>query len=143
MIHQDINFRNGKESDQTHRTISDQTRMIREKYADHHTTPVVFTNLSIPKAINLYETEALVSVMKEVNQLHEKGVWTLITYDDIKKSRIIRSLIFLKRKRDGTLKARLVADGRLQVRDNNQSDVRKIKILKHHFHCTYSVWYWY
>ena len=71
--------------------------------------------------MHLYGTEALASVMKEVNQLHDKGVWTPIKYDDIKnKSRIIRSLIFLKRKRDGTLKARLVADGRMQVRDNNQ-----------------------
>ena len=122
MIREDINFRNEKESDQTHRyNLRPGRSDWREKYADHYTTPVVFTNLSIPKAMHLYGTEALASVMKEVNQLHDKGVWTPIKYDDIKnKSRIIRSLIFLKRKRDGTLKARLVADGRMQVRDNNQ-----------------------
>ena len=52
--------------------------------------------------------------MKEVNQLHDKGVWSPVKYEDIKDTdKIIRSLIFLKRKRDGTLKARLVADGRM------------------------------
>ena len=71
-------------------------------------TPVVLTNLTIPKAMKLYGTEALASVMKEVSQLHEKHVWTSIKYDSIvNKAKIIRSLIFLKRKRDGSLKARL------------------------------------
>jgi len=84
-------------------------------------TPVVLTNLTIPKAMKLYGTEALASVMKEVSQLHEKHVWTSIKYDSIvNKAKIIRSLIFLKRKRDGSLKARLVADGRMQDRDNGQ-----------------------
>ena len=97
MIHRDINFRNEKESDQTHRYDLRPGRSDwRERYADHYATPVVFTNLSIPKAMHLYGTEALASVMKVVNQLHDKGVWTPIKYDDIKnKSRIIRSLIFL------------------------------------------------
>jgi hypothetical protein len=32
--------------------------------------------------------------MKEVNQLHDKGVWTLAKYDDIEnKCKIIRSLV--------------------------------------------------
>ena len=85
-------------------------------------TPVVLANLTIPKAMKLYGTEALASVMKEVSQLHEKHVWTSIKYDSIyvNKAKIIRSLIFLKRKRDGSLKARLVADGRMQDRDNGQ-----------------------
>ena len=76
-IREDINFRNEKESDQTHGyNLRPGRSDWRERYADHYiyTTPVVFTNLSIPKAIHLYGTEALVSVMKEVNQLHDKGV---------------------------------------------------------------------
>ena len=81
----------------------------------------MLTNLSIPKAIKLFGAEALASVMKEVRQLHDKRVWTPVSYDSINnKAKIIRSLIFLKRKRDGTLKARLVADGRMQVRDDDQ-----------------------
>ena len=47
-------------------------------------------------------------------------MWHPVKYEDIHdKSKIIRSL-FLKVKRDGTLKARLVADGRMQDRNNDQ-----------------------
>ena len=54
------------------------------------------TNL-IPKAMKLYGTEALPSVMKEVSQLHEKHVWTSIKHDSIvNNAKIIRSLIFFK-----------------------------------------------
>ena len=31
---------------------------VRDRYADHYTVPVVLTNLSIPKAMKLYEMEA-------------------------------------------------------------------------------------
>ena len=59
--------------------------------------------------------------MKELNQLHDKGVWHPVKYDEIcDKKKIIRSLIFLKVKMDVTLKARLVADRRMQDRDNGQ-----------------------
>ena len=59
--------------------------------------------------------------MKELNQLRDKGVWHPVKYDEIcDKKKIIRSLIFLKVKRDGTLEARLVADGRMQDWDNGQ-----------------------
>ena len=86
----------------------------RTKYPDEYTAPVILSNLSIPKAIRLY-VEAVASIMKEMGQLQEKGVWKPTKYDDIQdKTKIIRSLLFLKRKRDGTLKARLVADGRKQ-----------------------------
>jgi hypothetical protein len=83
-----------------------------DKYADHYVNAVILTKSSIPKAMKLFESEALAAAMKEVNQLHDKGVWSPVKYEDIKDTdKIIRSLIFLKRKRDGTLKARLVADG--------------------------------
>jgi len=56
--------------------------------------------------------------MKEVRPLHDKGVWTPVKYENIEnKGKII---IFLKRKRDGTVKARMVDDGRMQIRDNGQ-----------------------
>ena len=104
MTHQDINFRDEKELDQTHRyNIRPGRSDWRERYPNHYTTPVVFTNRSRKQCIQ-YGTESLASVMKEVNQLHDNEVWTPIKYDDIKnKSRIISSLIFLKRKRDDTL----------------------------------------
>ena len=74
-----------------------------------------------PEGHDAVRNRALASVIKEVRQLHNKGVWTPIEYDNImNKSRIVRSLIFLKRKRDGTLKARFVADGRMQIIDISQ-----------------------
>jgi hypothetical protein len=48
--------------------------------------------------------------------MHEKGVWTPLVYEhnnDQDKKKVIRSLLFLKRKRDGSFK-----DGRMQDRDN-------------------------
>ena len=107
--------------DVTHRYNLRQSRSDwGARYVDHYTTPVVLTNL-IPKAMKLYGTETLPNAMKEVSQLHEKHVWTSIKHDSIvNKAKIIRSLIFLKPRRDGSLKARMVADGRMQDRDNEQ-----------------------
>jgi len=42
---------------------------------------VILSNLSIPKAIRLYGGEAVSSIMKEMNQLQDKGVWTPIKYE--------------------------------------------------------------
>ena len=68
--------------------------------------------------MHLYGTEALASVKKVVNQLHDKGVWTPIKYDDIKKIKNHTQFNISELKRDGTLKA----SGRRkkQVRDNNE-----------------------
>jgi hypothetical protein len=118
VIDLDMMVRNDGVKDITHQY---NLRSNKNDLREHYTVSVVLTNLSIPKAIKLYGTEALASVMKEMNQLHDKGVWTPVQYESIEnKAKIIRSLIFLKRKRDGTLKARLVADGRMQVRDDGQ-----------------------
>ena len=56
-------------------------------------------NLSIPKAIRLYGVGDVASIMKETGKLQDKGVWTPIKYENIEdKSKIIRRLLFLKRK---------------------------------------------
>ena len=78
-----------------------------------YTAPVILSNLSIPKAIRLYGVETVTSIMKEIDQLQDKGVWTPIKYENIEDKSKIITLLFLKRKRDGTLKARLLADGRM------------------------------
>jgi hypothetical protein len=80
---------------------------------------IVLTNLNITQAVKQFGEEAALSVMKEISQLHEKGVWTPLKFEGLtsnEKRKIIKSILFLKRKRDGTLKARLVADGRMQDR---------------------------
>jgi hypothetical protein len=110
--------------DITHRySLREKRPEWRDRYSEHYTAAVVLTNLSIPKAIKLYGIEALASVMKEMLQLHDKGVWIPTKYENIgDKTKIIRSLLFLKRKRDGSLKARLVADGRMQDRSASQDN---------------------
>lgn len=80
---------------------------------------IILTNLNITQAVKQFGEEAALAVMKEISQLHEKGVWKPLKYQDLtseEKKKIIKSILFLKRKRDGTLKARLVADGRMQDR---------------------------
>ena len=70
----------------THRYDLRPTRSSwRDRFADY-TTPIVLTNLSIPKAIKLYGQEALGSVMKEVRQLHDKGVCTPVNYENIENT---------------------------------------------------------
>jgi len=50
-------------------------------------------------------------------------VWTPIKYENIEdESKIIIRLLFLKRKRDGTLKTRLVEDGLMQDRSTSQDN---------------------
>ena len=124
IINADNQIRGENNIDSTHRYNLRSARSDwRDRYSEEYTAHVVLTNLSIPKAIKLYGVEALASIMKEMNQLQDKGVWTPLKYENIKdKSKIIRSLLFLKRKRDGSLKARLVADGRMQDRSTSQDN---------------------
>ena len=124
IIKMDNNFRSEDNMDITHRYDLRTVRSDwRKKYPSGYTASVILSNLSIPKAIRLYGVEAVASIMKEMHQLQDKGVWTPIKYENIEdKSKIIRSLLFLKRKRDGTLKARLVADGRMQDRSTSQDN---------------------
>jgi hypothetical protein len=91
IINEDNKLRNDESMDTTHRyNLRESRSNWRERYGDHYATPAVLTNLSIPKAIKLYGTEALASVMKEASQLHDKGVWTPVNYDEIiNKSKII------------------------------------------------------
>ena len=94
----------------------------RTKHQDEYTAPVILSNLSISKAIRLYGVEA-VAFLHQIGQLQDKGVWAPIKYENIQdKSKIIRCILFLKRKIDVILKARLVADGRMQDRSTSQDN---------------------
>ena len=56
----------------------------------------------------------------------KKGVFRPVHHDglsDEQRKKILRSIMFLKLKRDGRLKARLVADGRLQAFFGTESEV--------------------
>jgi hypothetical protein len=86
-------------------------------YDSDDDSELVLTNLSIKKAMNLYPDESTESIKKELGQMVEKKVWKPVHKNDIGNNNIIRSLMFIKRKRDGRLKSRLVADGRMQLKE--------------------------
>jgi hypothetical protein len=80
---------------------------------------VALTNISHRKAIKEIGLEAAVSMMTEMAQMHSKKVFEPVQYtmlDAQQRSKVVRSHLFMKRKRDGRLKSRLVVDGRTQDR---------------------------
>jgi hypothetical protein len=88
----------------------------KEKYA------YAFTNISVKKGVQTIGEPAILSIMKEMNQLHEKKVFHPVSYgglDRRMRGKLIRSHLFLKKKRDGRLKSRLVADGSMQERSSS------------------------
>lgn len=75
------------------------------------------TTMSVSTALREDEAGALESMLKEMRQLHEKGVFHPVQYEELtheQRKKILRTLMFVKRKRDGTLKARACVDGRKQ-----------------------------
>jgi hypothetical protein len=63
--------------------------------------------------------DAIVSMMSELRQLHRKGIFRPVkpkSFRFLKRRKILRTIMFLKKKRDGRIKSRLVADGSRQSR---------------------------
>jgi len=90
-------------------------------HAYHH----VLTTFTPKKAIIEFGDEAEESMLKEMSQLHHKGVFEPIRYETLtpkQKVRILRSLMFLKRKRTGLLKSRFCANGSIQIRSMSAVD---------------------
>ena len=85
----------------------------------------VLATYNIKKAVEEYGNEGTQSMLKEMKQLHDKDVFEPMDYNSLserQKSKILRSLMFVKRKRNGTLKSRFLADGSQQVRSLSQID---------------------
>jgi hypothetical protein len=79
----------------------------------------VLTTYSVKNGIKEFGAEAIDSMKKEMNQLHQKGVFEPVKYSELtnkQKVRMLRSLMFLKRKRNNILKSRFVANGSMQIR---------------------------
>ena len=75
------------------------------------------TNLSVPKALKECGSEALMSLFNESGQMVTKEVFHPVQWESLswkQKRQVLRSLMFLKRKRDGRLKSRFCVDGRPQ-----------------------------
>lgn len=89
-----------------------------KKYGETFTS-VAFTNYSVKRGVKDIGLEAVIAMMKEMLQMHKKKVFHPVHFKGLSKTQLkktIRSLMFLKRKRDGRLKARFCADGRNEFR---------------------------
>jgi hypothetical protein len=78
---------------------------------------VSLTNLSVKRGLQLYGDEAHQAIVAEMAQLHNKNVFEGVKYNTLnakQKRKILKTLMFLKKKRDGRMKARACVDGRKQ-----------------------------
>lgn len=76
------------------------------------------SQLSVPKSITAWGDKAVDAICAELYQLVDKDVFAPLDYDSLSpedKKIVLRTLMFVKIKRDGKVKARLCMDGRLQA----------------------------
>jgi hypothetical protein len=82
-------------------------------------------NISVKRGVQQLGEMAIVSMMDELSQLHERKSFLPIKYDKLtvsQRNQCIRSILFLKQKGDGRIKSRLVTDGSMQIR-SSESDL--------------------
>jgi hypothetical protein len=101
-------------------------RKRREKWSPHNLlVAITLTNYSIKKGLELFGEEAVESMISELEQLHRKNVFCPVDVRKLnhdQRSKILRTLMFLKRKRDGRLKSRACVDGSPQSRFDTETD---------------------
>jgi Reverse transcriptase (RNA-dependent DNA polymerase) len=88
-------------------------------YSHLHATleSTVMTQYNMKKGIKLFGTAGTDAVLKELKQLHDKNTFEPKSADSLsqeEKSAALQCLMFLKEKRNGTIKGRGCADGRKQ-----------------------------
>ena len=79
----------------------------------------MYVNGKLPSNVDF--NEALISLTKEMLQLHKKKVFHAVYKHLLTKSqlqKLLKSLMFLKRKRDGSLKSRFCCNGKRQDRNS-------------------------
>jgi len=103
------------------RTNNYNLRPRRERNYDHlfinHTMPVTTPQMNMKQGIIVFGKAGVQAVKKELLQLHERKVMMAqhaTNLTRIQKRQALAYLMFLKRKRCGTIKARGCADGRKQ-----------------------------
>ena len=87
---------------------------------------VILTQMNIKEGLLAFGEKGNEAILKELRQLHQKNALLPImkenlSYEERKKA--LRYLMFLKEKRDGTIKARGCADGRPQRQYTAKTDV--------------------
>jgi hypothetical protein len=90
---------------------------VLEKHARIH-RGIALSTMSVKVGIKKHGQAALKSLFEELKQLHDKGVFEAIDQNALTEAqlkRILRTLLFMKEKRDGRLKSRLCVDGSKQT----------------------------
>jgi hypothetical protein len=86
---------------------------------------IMMTQLNVKEGIRQFGEKGNEALLKELNQLHERQALMPkkkedMSYEERKKA--LRYLMFIKEKRDGTIKARGCADGRSQREYTDKAD---------------------
>jgi len=87
---------------------------------------VILTQMNIKQGLLTFGEKGSQAISKELKQLHDKGAITPIQRSDMtteERKKALRYLMFLKEKRDGTIKARGCADGRPQRQYTRKEEV--------------------
>ena len=77
----------------------------------------MMTQLNIKDGLKAFRNKGDEAILKEIKQLHKQQALIPRSINDLsyeERKRALRYLMFLKEKRDGTIKARGCADGRPQ-----------------------------
>jgi hypothetical protein len=96
-------------------------------YSHLHTVleGTVMTQHNMKKGIKLFAQDGVDAVLKELKQLHDRGVLEPQAPNSLsneEKKASLQYLMFLKKKRNGTIKGRGCADGRRQRLYTNKED---------------------
>ena len=86
---------------------------------------VMMTQMSVKQGIKAFGERGNDAMLKELHQLHERKALLPLRKEDMsfeQRKKALRYLMFLKEKRDGTIKARGCADGRSQREYTTKSD---------------------
>jgi hypothetical protein len=86
---------------------------------------IMMTQLNVKDGLKAYGSKGDEAILKEIKQLHTRQALKPCSRDDMsqeERKRALRYLMFLKEKRDGTIKARGCADGRPQRLYTNKED---------------------
>ena len=93
-------------------------RRHRKPNSKIYNSEYAFANISVERGIRDMGDEAVAAMMKEMDQMVQKDVFTPVHLRDLseaERKNKIGSIMFMKRKANGTLKARFCADGRNEV----------------------------
>jgi hypothetical protein len=96
------------------------TKPIPEEDREEYALGIALVHYSMGAGIKMFKERGEAGVTKELTQMHNMDVFRPVARDSLTKeerTKAISSLMFLKEKRDQSVKARMCADGRKQRGD--------------------------